>query len=74
MEPREGGVLDAVPRGESFKKDGVVDGIKCCRKVEETKAGNLSVADGTNDGVMDGEKDGFSRMEHGVGGLVRVGK
>ena len=74
MEPREGGVLDAVPGGESFKKDGVVDGVKCCREVEETKAGNLFVADGTDDGVMDGEKDGFSTVERGVGRLERVGK
>lgn len=74
VEPGEGGVLDAVPGGESFQKDGVVNGVKCCREVEETKAGNLSVADGADDGVVDGEKDGFSRMEHGVGGLVRVRK
>ena len=74
MEPGEGGVLDTVPGGESFQKDGVVDGVKCCREVEETKAGNLSVADGADDGVVDGEKDGFSRVKHGVGGLERVGK
>ena len=41
MEPGEGSVVDAVPGGESFKKNGVVDGIKCCRKIEETEAGDF---------------------------------
>jgi len=71
-EPGEGDVLDAVPGGESFQKDGVVNGVECCREVEETQTGDLSVADGADDGVVDGQKDGFSRMEHGVGGLERV--
>ena len=52
----------------------MVDGVECCREVEETKAGNLFVADGTDDRVVDGEKNGFSRVEHCVGRLKRVGK
>ena len=52
----------------------MINGIKCCRKVKETKAGDLFVADGANDGVVEGEKDGFSRTEHGVGRLERVEK
>ena len=66
--------MDTIPGGESFQKDGVIDGVKSCIEVEETKAGNLSVADGADDGIVDGEKDGFSRVEHGVGRLERVGK
>ena len=52
----------------------MVDGVKCCGKIEETKASDLFIADGADDGVMDGEKDGFSRVEHSVGRLERVGK
>ena len=66
--------MDTVPGGKSFEKDGVVDGIECCGKIKKTKAGNLFVADGTDDGVVDGKKDGFSRVEHGVGRLERVGE
>ena len=65
--------MDAVP-GESFKKDGVVDGVECCRKIKETETSDLFVTDGTDDGIMDGEKNGFSGVERGVGGLERVGK
>ena len=74
MEPGKGGIVDAVPGGESFEEDGVVDSVKCCGKIKETTASDLFIADGADDGVMDGEKDGFGRVEHIVGRLERVGK
>ena len=66
--------MDTVPGGKSFKKDGVVNGVECCRKIKETETSDLFVTDGTDDGIMDGEKNGFSRVEHGVGRLEGVGE
>lgn len=59
--------MDAEPGGESINKDGMVDGIKGCRKVEKAKASDLLFADGTNNGVVKREENRFCGVELGVG-------
>jgi hypothetical protein len=49
--------VDAEPGRESVKKNGMVDGIKGSRKIEEAEASDLLFADSTDDEVMKREED-----------------
>ena len=59
--------MDAEPGRESIDKDGMVDGIEGCRKVEKAKASDLLFADGSNNGVVEREENKFCGVELGVG-------
>ena len=57
MEPGQGSAVDAEPRRETVKEDGMVNGIKSSRKVKEAKASDLLFADSSDDEVMEREED-----------------
>jgi hypothetical protein len=46
LEPGKGCTRDAKPRGQTVKKDGVIDGIKCSRYIKKAEARDLLMADG----------------------------
>ena len=57
MEPGQGGAVDAEPGRETVEKNGMVDGVKSGRKIEEAKTGNLLFADGSDDEIVEREED-----------------
>lgn len=52
----------------------MINGIKSSRQVQETKAGDLLCADGTDDEVVQRKKNGFSRAKYCVGRLKCIEK
>jgi hypothetical protein len=45
------------PGRKSIKKNGMVDGIKCGSEVKEAEAGDLLFTDGSDDEIVEREKD-----------------
>ena len=57
MEPGQCSAVDAEPGRETIEKNGMVDGVKSGRKIEEAKTGNLLFADGSDDEIVEREED-----------------
>ena len=57
MEPGQGGAVDAEPGRETVEKNGMVDGVKSGRKIEEAKASDLLFADGSDGEIVEREED-----------------
>ena len=53
MKPGQGSAVDAEPGRETVEEDGMVNGIKSSRKVEEAEASDLLFADSSNDEIME---------------------
>ena len=46
LEPDKSSAGDAEPRGKSLEEDVMIYSVKCSRDVDETKTGDLLMADG----------------------------